>query len=280
MFGYVCPVKDMLDVAAQGAYQAAYCGVCRYMGALSRFALSYECAFLALLYDGLTEMPFSCRHACRAIPIRRKQMALGNNERYAADVNTLLAYHKFRDDVRDHGGIKARFLCALLRPYSKAVARRQPQAAALIEEKLGLLYELEQQNSRDVEKLCEPFAALLQGIGAPGFDRDGALGRFFYDLGRWIYVVDALLDYESDKKAHRFNPLYGFDNLDTARKAMEFSLWHGLSRMELQLGLLRPIEPAQSVCKHILYDVLPAHTLRALGQEGGRETESLSGTGR
>ncbi len=280
MFGYVCPVKDMPDEAAQSAYQAAYCGVCRNMGVLSRFAISYECAFLALLYDGLTGMPTVCNRPCRAIPIRRKKMALGDNESYAADVNTLLAYHKFRDDVRDHGGFKSRLFCSLLSPYKSAVVKRRPEIAALIEEKLGILYELEQQNSHDVEKLCEPFAELLQGVGAPGFDKEGALGRFFYDLGRWIYIVDALLDYEGDLKANRFNPLFGYGSLNEARKAMEFSLWHGLSRMELQLEMLHPTEPTLRVCKHILYDVLPAHTMRALGQEGGRETESLSGTGR
>ena len=280
MFGYVCPVSSELDEAARTAFSASYCGVCRNMGFVARFALSYECAFLALLYDGLTSMPEIRSLACSAFPLRRKKIANGNYQRYAADMNTLLAYYKFRDDVRDDGGFKARLLCFLLYPAKKAAAKRQAKAAVWIEEKLSLLYDLEKQNCRDAEKLGDAFAQLLQGIGAPGFDKDGALGRFFYDLGRWIYIIDALSDYEDDRKSGRFNALIGYQTLPLARQAMEFSLWHGLSRMEAALMMLNPSEPALTVCKHILYDVLPAHTLRALGLQGGRDTESLSGSGR
>ncbi len=280
MFGYVCPVSDMLDEAAQTAFHASYCGVCHNMSIVSRFAISYECAFLALLYDGLSTMPPTCRRACHAVPFRRKTMALGDSQRYAADINTLLAYYKLRDDVRDHGSFKARLFCSLLYPSKRAVAKRQKKAAAWIEQKLSQLNELEQQKCHDVEALSVVFAELLQGIGAPGYDSEGALGRFFYDLGRWIYIVDALTDYKDDQRAGRFNALSGYPTIVKAREAMEFSLWHGLSQMEKQLELLNPTEPALRVCKHILYDVLPAHTVRALGQEGGRETESLSDTGR
>ncbi len=281
MFGYVCPVDSMLDEAAQTAFRASYCGVCRCMGMMSRFALSYECAFLALMYDGLTTMPsYQCR-ACRGFPLRRKTMAVGTNQRYAADVNALLAYYKLRDDVRDDGGIKSRSLCLLLKPAMRRAQRHLPKVASHIREQMDFLYELENAKSTDIEALSHAFGLLLQGVGAPGFDRDGALGQFFYDLGRWIYTVDALLDYESDKKASRFNALSGYANLAESRKAVSFSLWHTLSQMELSLQALNPAEPALSVCKHILYDVLPAHTLRALGQgEGGRDSESLSGTGR
>jgi hypothetical protein len=280
MFGYVCPVSSALDEAARTAFSASYCGVCRSMGIVARFTLSYECAFLAMLYDGLTSMPEISDRLCSAVPFRKKKMACGTNQQYAADINTLLSYYKFRDDVRDGGSLKARFLCAMLYPSKKAAAKRRVKAAGWIEDRLKELYRLEKLNCRDVDEPARIFAQLLQGVGAPGYDEEGALGRFFYDLGRWIYVIDALMDYQADQKAGRFNALAFHGSLEAARQATEFSLWHGLSRMETALFLLNPAEPALTVCKHILYDVLPGHTLRALGLQGGRKTESVSGTGR
>jgi hypothetical protein len=273
MFGYVCPVDKMLDEAAQTAFRASYCGVCKSMGMVSRFALSYECAFLALLYDGLTQAPPTVMRACRAFALRRKAMTLGENQRYAADVNTLLAYQKLADDVRDDGGFKARFYRTLLYPSMRKARKRLPAMAAHIENRLSELYKMEKAGNTDIEALRTAFAALLRGIGAPGYDEGGALGRLFFDLGQWIYTVDALLDYEADQKAGRFNALFGYPNLDAAREAVCFALWHSLSQIELSLQTLKPSEPAMTVCKHILYDVLPAHTLRALGQgEGGRDS--------
>lgn len=58
MFGYVRPYKPELLVKEYGQYKAVYCQLCRVLGdeygVLARFALSYDCAFYAMLALSVT----------------------------------------------------------------------------------------------------------------------------------------------------------------------------------------------------------------------------------
>ena len=53
MFGYVRPYKPELLVREYDQYKAVYCELCRVLGkeygVMARFALSYDCAFYAML---------------------------------------------------------------------------------------------------------------------------------------------------------------------------------------------------------------------------------------
>lgn len=53
MFGYLQIQKSELLVRESEAYKAVYCGLCRQMGkdysVFTRFTLSYDCTFYAML---------------------------------------------------------------------------------------------------------------------------------------------------------------------------------------------------------------------------------------
>ena len=57
MFGYVQPLKPELKVKEFALYRGYYCGVCKVMGKLyglaSRFTVTYDAAFLALINSAL-----------------------------------------------------------------------------------------------------------------------------------------------------------------------------------------------------------------------------------
>lgn len=275
MFGYVAPVEKELDPADAQKFRSYYCGTCHAMGRIARFTLTYDCAFLALTQGAVTGGAVCCRKRCPAKPYKKVDMVCDAYTEYAADINTLLAYYNLCDDIRDEGGIKKRIARWLLKGAYRRVKKRRAFAAEQIEASLMQLQELEESKSADVDAAAGSFANLLQTVAAPGGDREGPLGRLFYNIGRWIYLVDALQDWEEDAKNGTYNVLiYRYGDLEKAREEMAFSLWHTLSEAEQAAEQLAPHEALRPVIDHVIHLSLPARTLLAL-QKGGRDAESL-----
>ena len=275
MFGYVMPVESELPPAYRDVFRAAYCGVCHAMGPISRFALSYDCAFLALCLSGLTGGQEAATGRCKGNPFKKTPVTANANVAYAADINVLLAYYNLSDDIQDEGGARKRIARSMLRHAYVHARRRQSEIAARMEEQLTRLAQLEEQQSADTDLTAGCFATLLQTVAAPGADFNGPLGRMFYNLGRWIYLIDALMDYEKDETQGAYNVLrLRYGSLHKAREKTSFSLWYTLSQVAHCLEQCAPHESVKPVLLHIVQQALPARTLVAL-DEGGRDAESL-----
>ena len=103
--------------------------------------------------------------------------------------------------------------------YKDFMVRIQPT----IEEKLSELSELEGQKAASVDQPAGIFGEILAKIFA--FDLEGTQAKisatFGRCIGRWIYIIDAIDDYEKDREKGRYNPflcLYGDRKLDTEIK--------------------------------------------------------------
>ena len=215
MYGYVRPVKPELKCRDFDLYRATYCGMCRCLrrryGLLAPMLLNFDFTFLALLLWEPETSFTPCRGRCHANPLTRRDMCPDSPAlELAADESMILAWWKLKDSVRDEGlwrGMPARVLCLLLaRPYRRAAGRR-PEFDRAVRESLKELTLLEQEGCPSMDRAADTFARLLQAA-APG---EGARGRvlsqMLYHLGRWIYLVDARDDLESDRAAGRYNPI-------------------------------------------------------------------------
>ena len=58
--------------------------------------------------------------------------------------------------------------------------------------------------------VCEPFSKMMEELGdyAVGEKSTESSKRLFYYLGKWIYLIDALDDYDKDVKEGSYNPLF------------------------------------------------------------------------
>jgi hypothetical protein len=105
-----------------------------------------------------------------------------------------------------------------------------------------------------------------------------------YNLGRWIYILDAYDDIEKDVKYNSFNPLisqYGFKGDDinsfkeSIREKVNFTLTYTLSEVEKAYSLLT-IEKNKGILDNILYSGLIVKTDKVLQERGIKnEKESL-----
>lgn len=219
MFGYVRPNKSELLVREYEQYKAVYCQLCKVLGQeygpASRFLLSYDCTFYALLALAVSGAKLTeHKKTCAMNPLKHCRYLAGEGEAYqkAAALTVLLAYHKLQDDIADEGFLKS-LGKRLLRPFFRRKARkaglRYPFLAESAEKAMAAQAEAESAQA-GLDACAEPTARLLSqvfGELAGGDARqEMPLSQFGYFLGRWVYLMDAADDLPEDLRTGAFNP--------------------------------------------------------------------------
>lgn len=224
MFGYVVPALEGLDQAERERYHQAYCGLCRALGERCgqrcRMALTYDLVFLALLLGSLYEPEERTGEGrCVPHPLRPHGFVRSDCIDYAADVTVALAYYKGLDDWHDDRNLRARaFAGALAEPYRKVKARN-PRICQAVEAGMADIEAIEAA-ARDAsadegseqpapDAAANRFGVLMGELFACRPDDFWAddLRRLGARLGKFVYVMDAAMDFEDDKASGSYNPL-------------------------------------------------------------------------
>lgn len=259
MFGYVNIYKDELKVREFACYRAYYCGLCKQLGKsynqFTRLGLNYDFTFLALLLDSLDEPepqiePYRCLKHAGA----KRMMVLNNRAvRYSADMSIVLTYEKLLDDLRDDHSVKAAFVII---PYwfaMRRARRRYGQTISIVRQKLLELAEKEAAHCSSLDEIADVFASLMETIFMVGGNDN--LSRLGYNIGRFIYILDAYDDREEDGRCGRYNPVTvqydGMPDCDI-RRAVERSLTFTLAAAAEAYQKL-DIKRNQTILENILY---------------------------
>ena len=212
MFGYVTANLKELDQGAQKRYGAVYCGICRRIrlqsGNVARLGLSYDMAFLALLLMSLYEPEEeSGSKACGLHPIRRRPWIDNKYIQYAADMNVALGYYNFLDDWEDDHKYSAKILADQFGKHLSDISQRYPRQCRAIEDCIRQLSQLEKAGCSNPDEPASCFGRLMGELLT--YEEDlwtPALRQMGFYLGRFIYLLDAALDYEKDAKKGKYNP--------------------------------------------------------------------------
>ena len=99
-------------------------------------------------------------------------------------------------------------------PFSKAIKKAQyenPTKYKIIKQNLEELSMLEENNCAEIDEVADVFGKLMEEIASPDFIKEEETKRVLkflgYNLGRWIYILDAFDDMEEDIKNKSYNPL-------------------------------------------------------------------------
>ncbi|RCX19376.1 hypothetical protein DFR58_103121 [Anaerobacterium chartisolvens] len=258
MFGYVFPDKPELKVREYELFRAYYCGVCKSIarrhGHIPRLTLNYDSAFLALLLSSVSGSKLNVKNErCIVRPVNKRYVIKDSDTvDYASDINIMLAYYSLKDNWRDEKSVVSAAGAAMLRRAVGRLKRKYSEKCAVIEERLMELSELEKQRCASVDRAAEPFARLMEEItsyspACRSEEDSEILRRMGYNLGKWIYIIDAYDDIESDIKKNTYNPFlyqYGYQGEDIQvfksriRDRAEFNLTYTLSQMSEAYELL------------------------------------------
>lgn len=212
MFGLVTASLKELDKNQLQRYNGVYCGICRCIrereGQLCRLGLSYDMAFLALLLMSMYEPEDTeGNRACALHPVKPKPWVENECVQYAADMNVALAYYNCLDDWEDDGKRSAKAMAKVFESHLPQIRERYPRQCGAIEKCMEDLSQKEREKCRNPDAVAGDFGALMAELLVYEEDLWAPDLRILGDsLGRFIYLLDAALDYDKDARKGKYNP--------------------------------------------------------------------------
>lgn len=253
MFGFVTANFDELTPEQKARYSAVYCGICRQIhmraSSISRLVLSYDTAFLALLLMSLYEPEETQgRESCISHPFKKHGYLENEFIIYAADMNVALAYHQSMDDWNDDKSIPKAAMAKLLAPYYDRIRTRYPRQCEAMENCMTELSNLERRKEHNIDLCAACFGKLMAELFV--FREDlwtPYLRSCAQALGRFIYIADAIVDWEKDLKKGSFNP-FGNRLPDNAEEILVMTM----GRMSENFEML-PLVQDKDLLDNIIY---------------------------
>lgn len=227
MFGYIKPYDPYLYKKDDVLYRSFYCGLCKSIksefGEVARFTLTYDMSFLSIFLHNYIGKDVEIKKGhCITHVIRKISVAKPDDlSKVCASINILLAWYKIQDDKLDEnkGGGKI----ALFRRAYKKAKRMYPKIDLIIKEGYQSLIALEKANSDSVDITGDCFATMLKNIVREiiGENVTTEVLDLFYGIGKWVYLIDALDDYDKDLKKKNYNVLYNSYKVSSKKELLE-----------------------------------------------------------
>jgi|MTBAKSStandDraft_2_1061841.scaffolds.fasta_scaffold04886_12 hypothetical protein len=310
MFGYIRYIPCGHTENENDDYKGYYCGLCKSMrftyGPVAGAFLSYDTTFLAILLDGISSGPVEkSMESCILHPFRKRPVIRSEAVQYASAVTLLLSYHKMADNRRDGSFLWSLPLLAISPLRKRALKKIAPRGSSA-DKAFSTLITLEESPSFPPEGRASAFGTILGEITSSYHGPDNpdhtSLFQAGFHLGRWIYYIDALDDYEKDLKTKNYNPLpflFPDAGREKIKNDMTIALQSELFALSRSLGQVS-LSRNETLVEAIVYQGLNKMTTRILEKfypsevhddkplccvgrlspcEHGRDPESLPGTG-
>jgi hypothetical protein len=290
MFGYVMPLKAELKIKDYEKFKAYYCGLCiaikKKYGNLPRMILNYDMTFLGILLDSLEDEECNLTFSrCVAHPFVKRPKIISNKAlEYAAFFNVTLAYFKLKDDAFDDNSLISGLSSNFLKLYFNKTEESLMPISELIESKLKELYTLEKNcNNISIDELTEPFATLTGKI-LSSFNKDEKINanlyNLGYNLGKWIYIIDAYDDLYDDMKHNKFNAINKIFNKDNIEYTQFKNIIEGRIDFILVTSARNCFESLTKLPlktnKDLLYNILQLGLLEKMDNVFGRNINEKS----
>lgn len=227
MFGYVRYDLPNLFIKDLTLYKAMYCGLCKGIaascGQAARIGLTYDVTFLSVLLHNIAGIDVKIEaQNCLEHAIKKRPIAVVDDlTKQLGALNTALVYYKLTDDIADGEHGKARRVW--FRKGMKRARAEYPEMVALIGQYMKEQSEAEKKKIASPDMAAEPSACLMRDLSKMLL-KDRASEHtdgLFYALGKWIYLIDALDDYDEDKKKGNYNPFVLSYQSENKKQLME-----------------------------------------------------------
>jgi len=213
MFGYVLPVQKQLSNEEYSLYNSFYCGICldikERLGEFARFATGYDMTFFAVLLSDIVDQDidfFTCK--CIGSPFQKHAVVKRNVLMdKVADLSVILAYYKTQDNVADGEVIKGKLAAKMFRKAYNKAKENSPELDSIVDINLKELEKLQSDSDISIDRLAHPFGNLIKqaAISIIGDKTNDNIERLCYNIGKFVYLIDALDDLVEDIKKGTFN---------------------------------------------------------------------------
>lgn len=211
MFGYIKTDMPNMYVKDTVLYKAMYCGLCKSIGSTcgqcGRLTLNYDLTFLSVLIHNFLGVDVKIeKERCIIHQIIKRPVAQPDDiSKRIGALNVILAYHKLNDDVIDSN--KGRLKRSFFKASYKKAKKAEPKLVSIVENRYKQLLEYEKTNGDSIDISADSFGLMMQDVVKELLNEscDDIVLELSYFLGKWIYLIDALDDFDKDKKKRNYN---------------------------------------------------------------------------
>ena len=214
MFGYVIPDKLNMFMKDYYGYRGFYCGLCksigRRCGQLMRINTTYDMTFLNVLAHAVLDVELPMKMETCILNAVQKKLVAQDDEitQKVVDISTILAHYKCVDDFKDEKSLSKKMADAMvIRRHYKKAKKRYPNLDEFINQRYADLAKLEKEKCSSPDRVAHPFAEIMTKIGEVVFgDKyDEPVKDMMYNMGKWVYICDAVDDVDDDFKKKGYN---------------------------------------------------------------------------
>lgn len=291
MFGYVCPFKPELKFKEFDEYKSYYCTLCKTLhkqnGFLAKFFLNYDFTFLALFLASLNSDEKTVKMGkCMVNPLKKCMYRQTDEETFknVADISVIFLHYKLKDNIKDENIFKkiiSGILLFLTKSSFKKAKEKLSEVNNFTNEQMAKQQQTECMKNIDIHKAAEPSATLLGKVFWYFYKNDEIMSRvlyeFGYNLGKWIYIIDAFDDFEKDVKSKSFNPfiLEGYTKKDEALTKYANQLLEECITGYENAYLLIDVKQNNNLIENILFEGNPSTFCRLLKKAGKKHERSV-----
>lgn len=279
MFGYLDIEKDKLQDGQRGLWQTFMCGLCfstkNLFGNFPRMFITNDVNSFNVLFHSIENVDIEIdNRRCFSHPVKKRPVVKTNalTDRLAL-ANVLLTYWNLYDDVIDDNSFKKKTaLKSIKKHYAKAKAEF-PELDAALAERYGELRTYEQSNCDSIDIVSHSFAALSQDFCKLVLcgNSSAYAETLCYNLGKWIYLIDALDDIDKDIKSGSYNvfvkcySLTSSKDLSKLYDEVKFVMFSCLNRIAQSYNDLN-LTKYTCVLNNVLYDSIRGKTQAILNR--------------
>lgn len=215
MYGYINVDKSLLAENEFSLFHTFLCGLCvstkKIFGNLPRLTLSYDVNFFSILFHSFCGIQVEFENArCVLSPIKKRSILKTTELTDLVSAGSLLMlYVKLIDDAIDSKSFAKSGIRVALKPFIKKADKLMPSFSTALQDKYSELRSLEKSFCSSIDIACDPFATTSALFAREVLKEksNAKIESLCYNIGKWVYLIDALDDLKEDIKAKRYNPL-------------------------------------------------------------------------
>ncbi len=231
MFGYILPERAHLYIKDFDLYRNFYCGICKSMGRQfgqkTRFSINYDITFLTIVVHNFLGVDVSYETLkCITKPFNKSKQMVKENELTdkMSAINVILCYYKVLDDCIDGNKTSRKVLAKSLKKAKNKASLQVPGVEEIIAKRYENLRALEGNKETSIDKVADEFASMMGEICdfVVGEKKQDNFTKLCYNVGKWIYLIDALDDFDDDLKTNDYNLfVLNYPEIKTFHQLME-----------------------------------------------------------
>lgn len=203
MFGYL-KINKTSPEKIRNYYKYSYCSLCKALatnyGFIGRCSLSFDVTLFSLFVVSPETFEKFAKIHCLNKKTGTEKLSIYSK---LSSLNLFLLREKIKDNIIDEKSFKYKCINLLFKRKIKKAELNEPELSHVIEKAFDEYY-IKEKDACSINEVAAFFGEAMIKIGSFFGISDNLLTNLF-EISKWVYLIDAIDDFEKDVKNNQFN---------------------------------------------------------------------------